>query len=105
MFIIVNRFLVRRGFNSIALWPFIVLAHKNLKKDAILLNHERIHLRQQLELLIIPFYIWYAIEFLVRWMQYKKRFLAYKNISFEREAYANEGDFEYLKRYLEYFHL
>jgi hypothetical protein len=54
-------------------------------------------LRQQLELLVIPFFIWYFIEYLFRLIQYKKADLAYRNISFEREAYANEKDLEYLK--------
>lgn len=97
MIVIVNRFLLRKGFRGITLWPFVVLRDEELKKDTIFLNHERIHYRQQLELLIILFYIWYGIEFLVRWFQYKSRFTAYKNISFEREAYTNEKDLDYLK--------
>jgi len=64
--------------------------------DRKFINHERIHLRQQLELLIIFLYMFYGVEFLVRCLQYKNWILAYKNISFEREAYQNEVDFEYL---------
>ena len=62
------------------------------------MNHERIHLKQQFELLIIPFFIWYGLEFLVRLLQYRNRRDAYLNISFEREAYQNEFDLEYLKK-------
>lgn len=62
-----------------------------------LLNHERIHLRQQLELGIFLFYAWYLLEFLVRLIQYRRRYLAYRNISFEREAYTNDKDLTYLK--------
>jgi len=40
------------------------------------------------ELLYIPFYIIYIIEAI---------FKKYRNISFEKEAYANQEDFEYLK--------
>ncbi len=61
------------------------------------MNHERIHLRQQLELLVLPFYIWYGVEYLLRLLQYKDRHKAYRNIGFEREAYANEANLEYLK--------
>lgn len=61
------------------------------------MNHERIHVRQQLELLILPFYIWYALEFILRWIQYKEIHKAYRNISFEREAYSNEANLHYLK--------
>ncbi|WP_432412764.1 hypothetical protein [Rasiella sp. SM2506] len=98
MILIVNRFLLRKGFNGITLWPFVVLRNKQLKEDTRLLNHERIHLYQQAELLIVFFYIWYGVEFLVRWFQYKNRHLAYRNITFEREAYANEKDFNYCKQ-------
>jgi hypothetical protein len=60
------------------------------------MNHERIHLRQQIELLVIPFFIWYSIEYLIRLLHYKNKRQAYLNISFEREAYENEKDLEYL---------
>ena len=63
-----------------------------------MLNHERIHLRQQAELLVVFFYVWYGLEYLIRLIQYRNRHEAYKNISFEREAYANEKDLDYLKR-------
>jgi hypothetical protein len=36
-------------------------------------------------------------EYLVRFVQYKNRDLAYRNISFEREAYSNETNIGYLK--------
>jgi len=98
MFLIVNRFLIRKGFTGITLWPFIILKRKELKEDQVLLNHEKIHLRQQIELLIIPFFIWYVLEYVVRLIQYKNRREAYLNISFEREAYANEKDLDYLKK-------
>ncbi len=98
MFILVNRFLIRKGFTGIALFPFIILRHKSLKENKVLINHEKIHLRQQLELLIVFFYFWYAIEFLVRLLQYKNKNRAYRNISFEREAYTNEKDLNYLKK-------
>ena len=98
MFVIVNRFLLRKGFNGISLWPFIILRSRSLKNDPILLNHERIHLRQQLELLIIFFYVLYVLELFIIWMLYKNSFLVYKNISFEREAYTHERDLKYLKK-------
>ena len=97
MILLVNRFLLRKKFNGITLWPFIILRHHRLKEDREFLNHEKIHLRKQLECLIVFFYIWYVLEFFLRWYQYKNRFMAYRNISFEREAYANEKDLDYLK--------
>lgn len=96
--VLIIRSIFPKGFTGIALWPFIVVKYKAFKTDAIFINHERIHLRQQLELLILPFYLWYGIEYLLRLWQYKDRHLAYLNISFEREAYSNEKDLHYLKR-------
>jgi len=73
---------------ALAFWPFIILA-SDADPDEELINHEKIHLRQQIEMLIIPFYIWYLIEYYTR---------GYMNVSFEREAYANDGDLEYLRK-------
>lgn len=85
-----------KKFIGCAFWPFILVKSASLKKDIVFINHERIHLRQQIELLIIPFYIWYGIEFLIHFLRFKTRYDAYRAISFEKEAYANEQDFEYL---------
>ncbi|MDA0177308.1 hypothetical protein OOZ35_07390 [Mesoflavibacter profundi] len=94
---LVSKFLVPNGYVAITLFPVIILKNKYLKKDVVLLNHEKIHLRQQIELLIIGFYIWYVIEFLIRILKYKAWSEAYLNISFEREAYQNENNLDYLK--------
>ena len=83
---------------GMALWPFIILQNKSFLSDTVFINHEKIHLRQQAEMLIVFFYIWYVFEFLLRWIQFKNRYQAYKNISFEREAYTNEKDLDYLKK-------
>lgn len=66
--------------------------------DKYVVNHERIHTRQQLELLFIPFYILYILEWLFRLVQYRKHHEAYMNISFEREAYANGHNLGYLPK-------
>ncbi|MEZ4778899.1 MAG: hypothetical protein R2786_05890 [Flavobacteriaceae bacterium] len=98
MIVWVNRFLLRKQFLGMALWPFIILRNKELVKDATFLNHEKIHLRQQIEMVLVFFYLWYVMEFLIRLLQYKNRNKAYRNISFEREAYHHEKDLDYLKR-------
>ena len=74
------------------------LANKKDKNNEVFLNHEKIHIRQQLELLVFPFYVWYGLEYLVRLVQYRDRQKAYYNISFEREAYQNEKDLSYVKQ-------
>lgn len=76
------------GIKALAFYPFIITS-KNQHLDERTINHEKIHLRQQIELLVIPFYIWYLIELY--------RF-GYENISFEKEAYQNDHNFKYLEK-------
>ena len=98
MIIICQNWFKNTNFIGIAIFPFIILRDEGFREDRKVLNHEKFHLRQQIELLIIPFYIWYIVEFMLRYVQYKNRHKAYLNISFEREAYAHETDGDYLKR-------
>ena len=58
-------------------------------------NHESIHTAQMRELLYLGFYLVYAIEWCVRLFMHGN---AYRNLSFEREAYSNEHATEYLKK-------
>ena len=90
--------MVPKGYAGVALFPFVFVKHAYLKLNEAFVNHERIHLQQQLELLILPFFIWYGLEFLVRYLHCKNWHEAYRSISFEREAYHNEQDLEYLKK-------
>jgi hypothetical protein len=92
------KLLVRKGTKAMALFPFILLRDAKLKQDTNLILHERIHLKQQLELLVLPFYVIYGVEFLIHLVRYKDSEKAYRNISFEREAYASDWDFEYLEK-------
>jgi hypothetical protein len=97
MILVVNKYLVPKGFTGLTAYPFVFIKNQRDKTNTFFLNHERIHLRQQLELLILPFFIWYTLEYLIRLMQYRKKKQAYRNISFEREAYINETDLDYLE--------
>ena len=106
--IIISKYLVPKGYIGITIFPFMVLKHEALRVKDVLINHEKIHLRQQIELLIIPFFLIYVFEFLIRLIKYRNWDLAYRNISFEREAYRNEKDLDYLKsrpflNFLNYF--
>ncbi len=92
-------FLLRVPFlrvNGMALFPFILVQQKN--PSAQLLNHERIHHRQQLELLIVPFYVWYLLEYAYHRLRGHDHDAAYRAIRFEREAYRHDGELDYLKR-------
>ena len=82
--------------NGMALFPFLLVKYKSPSK--VLINHERIHFRQQIELLILPFYVWYILEYLIHRLRGKSPNCAYRSISFEKEAYENDEDLGYLKR-------
>jgi hypothetical protein len=97
MFFVVNKYLIPKGFRGLTAFPFVFLKYRIDKENTVFINHERIHLRQQIELLILPFFIWYFLEYLVRLLQYGSKNHAYRNISFEREAYTNESNLNYLK--------
>lgn len=84
-----------KNYVGLSLWPFIFLKHDTLKEDIVLINHEKIHLKQQQELLVVFFYIFYISEWLIRTAIYLDSYKAYQNISFEREAYSNEKNLDY----------
>ena len=96
MMLVVTKYLIPKGFSGLTIFPFVFVKYRRAKVSLTFINHERIHLRQQIEMLILPFFIWYFVEFFIRWFQFRNRNSAYKNISFEREAYANESNLNYL---------
>lgn len=98
MIIVCQRLLKNTKINGITLFPFIFLRKNRDKCNKILVNHEKIHLRQQIELLVIFFYIWYVAEYYYWYFKLKNKDLAYRKICFEQEAYTMEYDFNYLKK-------
>lgn len=94
--ILFSRFLIPKNYTGLAIYPFIFLKSKSLSNNWVLINHERIHLKQQLELLWVFFFLWYTMEFLFHLIRLRNWNDAYKNISFEKEAYENEGNPNYL---------
>lgn len=96
MKIIYNNILPIKGFKAINLFG-VIFVRKGLRftpTDAI---HEGIHTKQMVEMLFIFFYLWYVLEWLIKCIIYKNPIIAYKNISFEREAYCNQNNFNYFK--------
>ncbi|MBA80433.1 MULTISPECIES: hypothetical protein [unclassified Leeuwenhoekiella] len=87
-----------RRFSGCAVWPFILIREEGLKRNKVFINHERIHLRQQVELLVLPFYVWYLSEYTYYRIRGYSKEKAYRSICFEREAYQFENDLYYLKK-------
>jgi hypothetical protein len=106
--LLIFKHIIPTKYCGLAIYPFIFLKNKDLLINKSLINHERIHLKQQLELLWVFFFIWYFLEYLIGLFRYKNHSKAYINISFEQEAYMNETNLEYLKErkmysFLKYF--
>lgn len=101
--VIFNNLIPVSGFLAMCIFPYIFVRKEAAAKyNVVVNNHEKIHAEQQKEMLIVFFLIWYAVEWLCRLVQYRNRKQAYRNISFEREAYANESKLDYIpnrKRY------
>jgi hypothetical protein len=95
MKIIYSKYIPPRNFGAINLFGLIIARKDFGPLTMSEINHERIHTRQMIEMLIVPFYLCYIIEWLVRLAQYRDKMLAYENISFEREAYAQMFDLSY----------
>lgn len=93
MKIVRTKYIPVRGFSAINLLG-VLFVHPGVYLSQELINHERIHTAQLLEMGIIGFYVWYVAEWLVRLL---RRGNAYRQISFEREAYENQRDLDYLK--------
>lgn len=60
--------------------------------------HEKIHVRQAIEMLYIPFWLIYAMQYIINRISGMSHWNAYINIVFEKEAYENQYDPGYLKR-------
>ena len=75
-----------KGFGEITIYPFL-FHNEPMTTEA--LNYENTHARQQLELLLVGFYLAYFIEWVFRGFDYDR-------ISFEKEAYAHQTDNQYV---------
>lgn len=82
---------------GITLWPFIILRKKYKNNELIMINHERIHLKQQAEMLVVGFYVVYILNWLYLVIKHRDVYLAYRFLAFEVEAYDNEDNLEYLE--------
>ena len=90
--LILRRLPIPKRFYAINLFG-VILSRGPL--SPVVANHEYIHTLQQRELWYIPFYLWYGVEWLIRLARYRNAYRSYRNLSFEREAYANERNPHY----------
>ena len=98
MKIIYSKYFPFKPYKAITLLKWIVV-REDVKEyfTAEDYNHECIHYAQEKELLYIGFYILYIIEFLITLLYCFNWHNAYRRISFEREAYKNQSNLNYLQ--------
>lgn len=82
-------------YHTINLFGILFTKRDYLTRDTIL--HEQIHTAQMKEMLYIFFYIWYGLEYIIIRFFHKKQNSAYRDVSFEEEAYDNAYNWNYLK--------
>lgn len=86
---------------AITLWPFIIV-RANLRHDAVLpelIRHETIHIRQQIELLLIGAWLLYGLEYIyARWIKKFDKRQAYYYTALEQEAHRNAMNPDYLEK-------
>ena len=96
MKVIKNKFIPFKGYSYINLFG-VLFSRKGTNITDVQYNHEKIHLKQMQELLWVGFYLLYGIEYLYVRLFNKKHNNAYRDISFEEEAYNNQTDMDYCK--------
>lgn len=92
MKVIYNRFIPFKGYKAINLFG-VLFVRKGSVMSAEDMNHEAIHTAQMKEMMYIFFYWWYLVEWILRLFGKGN---AYKRISFEKEAYDNQHNLNYL---------
>lgn len=92
--IVTSKFLVPPTAAAWVLWPFIIFKKEEYKTPERI-NHERIHIRQCNETLVVGFYVIYIINFVVNLILMNRK--PYRSILFEREAFENEDFVAYLE--------
>lgn len=84
-------------YSGMAIFPFVLIKHADFKWSKTLVYHERIHLMQQIELLILPFYFFYVLNYSINIIRFRNHDRAYREIIFEKEAYQNEATINYIR--------
>ena len=95
MKVIYNRFIPFKGYFAINLFGVIFARRGMGRMSRVERNHEYIHTLQQRELLFLPFYLLYLLEWTWWLVRLRNAQRAYHAISFEREAYAHQSDEDY----------
>lgn len=107
--------------HTITIGPFVLSKRSEERITQEVRNHECTHARQWVEMAVasgvillalvlafgvspwwmllsgVVFYVWYGIEYFIRLCTLRNSNKAYKAVAFEREAYENDSDANYLE--------
>ena len=101
MKVIRNSIIPFKGFAGVNLFGILFIRKETILTKRMF-THECIHTAQMEDMYYILFYLWYAIEWLIRLVKTKNAYEAYKSISLEKEAYENDSNAFYLMRRMPY---
>ena len=108
MKVIYNNIIPFKGFVAMTVFPFVFVRkeYKDIFTETDL-RHESIHGVQQLETFWMGFFLWYILEWLIRVLFTNDFFShrAYRNISFEKEAYRHQSETDYINNRKHYIWL
>jgi hypothetical protein len=113
MIIVKNKHIPSKGYSAIMLFPFLFCKRE---LSEVKLNHENIHARQfkymtfiglifmwllvglswWLFVSYLTFYIFYIAEYILKLIWFRNHKKAYMSISFEKEAFNNQNNLDYL---------
>ncbi|WP_292901516.1 hypothetical protein [Nonlabens sp.] len=82
-----------KKYKSFAPLPLLLVKDKVYVKDLVVMNQEDIHGAQQKALLVLFFYLEYAIDYLIQFVKVKNQHKVFRNFVFESEAYSTEAGF------------
>lgn len=101
MRVVYNRVIPFRGFKCVNLFG-VLFVREGCTMAAKDYNHEAIHTAQMRELLYVPFYLLYVLEWLWHLARLRDTKAAYRATSFEKEAYAYQSDADYQNRRMKF---
>lgn len=101
MKVVYNKVIPFKGYKCVNLFG-VLFVRDGCTMSSTDYNHEAIHTAQMKELLYVPFYLLYVLEWLWHLARLRDTKAAYRATSFEREAYAYQSDADYLNRRMKF---
>lgn len=95
--IIYTKSRIFRYYTGFSFFLFIWISVLEKDKER-LIRHERIHFRQQLELLFVFHWLLYGLFYVISRLKGQRHYIAYRYNPFEIEAYQHDRDKQYLGR-------